>query len=209
MRRDATDIITTNKILHGNIDIEPSSVGRPIMTSTLPTRSNGTNLTVTKARTNFIKKKSYSFSIQFKWNSLPTNIKNTKSLSLCKSQTIGLSKLGNIDQPLMWIKDFLCNRYLRVVYKDSVSTPARVLSGFLQGPAISSLLFKVYISDLAEVVDLCDLILFADDSKAVGPLARKHDRIQLDHNNIGAWSEKNHLPLCIDKCVAFHFIWSA
>ena len=35
VRRDAADIITTCKILHDYIDIEPSSVG--IMTSTLPT----------------------------------------------------------------------------------------------------------------------------------------------------------------------------
>ena len=34
-----------------------------------------------------------------------------------------LSKLGNIDQPLMWIKDFLCNLHQRVVCKGSVSTP--------------------------------------------------------------------------------------
>ena len=47
VRRDATDIITTYKILYGNINIELSLVG--IMTSTLPTRSNGTNPTVRKA----------------------------------------------------------------------------------------------------------------------------------------------------------------
>ena len=96
-----------------------------------------------------------------------------------------LSKLGIIDQSLMCIKDFLRNRYQRVVYKGWVSTPAKVVSGIIQGSAISSLLFTVYISDLAEVVELCGLVLFADDSKAAGP-TRKHDRIQMDLNNIGA-----------------------
>ena len=43
-----------------------------------------------------------------------------------------LSKLGIINQPLMWIKDFLCNRNQRVVYKCSVSTPAKVESGIIQ-----------------------------------------------------------------------------
>ena len=83
----------------------------------------------------------------------------------------------------MWIKDFLRNRYQRVVYKGSVSTPAKVVSGITQGSAISSLLFTVYISDLAEVVELCGLILFADDSKAAGP-TRKHNRIQIKSNQI-------------------------
>ena len=77
VRRDATDIITTYKILHDRIDIKPLSVS--IMTSTLPTQSNGTNLTARRVRTNFIKK-SHSFSVQYKWNDQPTNIKNTKSL---------------------------------------------------------------------------------------------------------------------------------
>ena len=51
VRRNAVGILMTNKILHGNTDIEPSSLG--IITSTLPTRSNGTNLR--RARTNCIK----------------------------------------------------------------------------------------------------------------------------------------------------------
>ena len=82
----------------------------------------------------------------------------------------------------------MSNRYQRVVYKGSVSTPANVVSGVIQGSAISIVLLTEYIRHLAEVVELCDLILFADDSKAVGP-ARKHDNIQLDINNIGAWSK--------------------
>ena len=82
---------------------DDSSVG--IMTSTLPIRSNGTNLTVRSTRTNFIKK-SYSFSIQYKWNSLPTNIKNTKSLSFFKSLAYGhLTILSNF-------VSFICNVYL-------------------------------------------------------------------------------------------------
>ena len=57
------------------------------------------------------------------------------------------------------------------------------------------------------VVELCDLILFADDSKAVGP-ARKHNRIQIDLSDIGSWSERTHLPLCIRYVLTnmLHFI---
>ena len=61
VRGDATNIITTYKILHENRYIKPSSVG--LITSILPTRSNYANLTVRKGRTNLIKK-SYWFSIQ-------------------------------------------------------------------------------------------------------------------------------------------------
>ena len=114
-----------------------------------------------------------------------------------------LSKLGIINQPLMWIKDFLCNRYQRVLYKCSVSTLAKVVSGFIQGSAIINLLFTVYISDLAEVVDLSDLIFLSDDSKTVDPV-RKHDRIQMDLNNIGAWSKRNHSRFVLTNVL--HFI---
>ena len=63
------------------------------------------------------------------------------------------------------------------------------------------------INDLSEQASHCDIFLFADDSKVIGAATDSHeqDLVQQDFNSIGSWSEGNHLPLSIDKCMCIHY----
>ena len=118
-----------------------------------------------------------------------------------------LSSTGISAQPLDWITDFLSNRSQTVIYSDSVSAPISVTSGFIQGSVFGPLLFVSCISDLSEQASHCDVFLFAYDSNAIGaaPDSHEQDFVQQDLNSIGSWSEANHLPLSIDKCMCIHY----
>ena len=50
------------------------------------------------------------------------------------------------------------------------------------------------------------MFLLADDGKAVGPArsVANHSVIQLDLDEIGAWSLRYGLPLSLEKCVSLH-----
>ena len=70
------------------------------------------------------------------------------------------------------------------------------------------LLFVGFINDLPEQALHCDVLLFADDSKVIGAAVDSHeqDLVQQDPNSIGSWSEANHLPLSIDKCMCIPYL---
>ena len=118
-----------------------------------------------------------------------------------------LSNLGISAQPLDWITDFLSNRTQTVICSDSVSAPISVTSGVLQGSVLRPLLFEGFSNDLPEQASHCDILLFADHSKAIGAAADSHkqDLVQQDLNSTGSWSEANHLTLSIDKCMHIHY----
>ena len=56
---------------------------------------------------------------------------------------------------------------------------------------------------MPEQVTTCDIILYADDAKAVEASVDEHEHrlVQRDLDMVGQWSEDNHLPLSIDKCM--------
>ena len=119
-----------------------------------------------------------------------------------------LSSLGISAQPLDWITDFLCNRTQTVIYSDLVSTlSASFRESLHEGSVLGSLLFVDIIDDLPEQALHCNVILFADDFKAIGDAADSNEQglVQQDLNSIGSWSEAHYLPLSIDKCMSIHF----
>ena len=65
---------------------------------------------------------------------------------------------------------------------------------------LGPLLFVSFINDLPEQASHCDVLLFADDSNAIGTDAESHeqDLVQQDLNSFGSWSEANNVPLYID-----------
>ena len=62
-------------------------------------------------------------------------------------------------------------------------------------------------NDLPSLVSNCDLILFTNDSKAVGKCKNRdeHALIQKDLNVISNWSAENHLFFSIEKCACLHY----
>ena len=117
-----------------------------------------------------------------------------------------LSSIGISGELLAWPRDFLSNRTQFVFYQGAVSFLVAVESGVVQGSVIGPLLFTVMINDLPQQLTSLQMVLFADDGKAVGKASSQLDcqRNQADLNNIHLWSNINLLPLSVPKCQCFH-----
>ena len=112
-----------------------------------------------------------------------------------------LKSYGIEDKVHGWIKAFLENREQVVMVNGQKSYPAKVLSGIPQGSVLGPVLFVLYINDLPDSV-LCDILLFADDTKIFRPVRNKEDatQIQNDINRLQDWSNKWLLEFNTDKC---------
>ena len=74
-----------------------------------------------------------------------------------------LSSMGVKGSLLSWFRDYLCDRYQRVVLEGEQSTWGRINAGVPQGSVLGPLLFLVYINDITHVVN-SNIRLFADDT---------------------------------------------
>ena len=67
--------------------------------------------------------------------------------------------------PLLgWLRSFLGDRRLRVVFAGAESDDAVVSLGVPQGSILGPLIFLLFINDLPEFLDDVHLIMYADDS---------------------------------------------
>ena len=82
-----------------------------------------------------------------------------------------------------------------------------VLSGVPQGSILGPLLFLVYINDLQSVLETCQLLIFADDTKCFKQINSMSDVYQLqdDLNSLLKWSIDNHLHFNVSKFVLIRF----
>ena len=97
-----------------------------------------------------------------------------------------LSKLhsyGINTELVHWIESFLCHRTQRVKINGAFSNVKPVLSGIPQGSVLGPLLFVIYINDLPDVCKLlCNIFLFADDSKLYRHIVSENDHILLNQS---------------------------
>ena len=82
-----------------------------------------------------------------------------------------------------WIKDFLANRKQRVVVNGVHSDWRSVTSGIPQGSILGSILFRIFINDLPEVLS-CLVKFYADDAKVVD----NEVRLQANVNTAEQWA---------------------
>ena len=66
--------------------------------------------------------------------------------------------------PLQWMKSYLTNRLQFVQFNDHCSTPKTITYGVPQGSILGPLFFLLYISDICNVSQSVETILFADDT---------------------------------------------
>ena len=78
-----------------------------------------------------------------------------------------LSSLGISCELLAWLSYFVSNRTQFVFYQVAVSSPIAIESGVVRRSVIGPLLFTVMINDLSQQVTSLQMVLFADDGKAV------------------------------------------
>ena len=81
------------------------------------------------------------------------------AILLQKLESLGIQ--GKIHQ---WLKSFLSNRQQFVMINGVKSRGEPVQSGVPQGTVLGPLLFILYINDITEVINHCQIKIFADDS---------------------------------------------
>jgi hypothetical protein len=75
-----------------------------------------------------------------------------------------LEKGGITNSALAWIKNYLQDRYQRVVINGQASNWVHILAGVPQGSVLGPLLFLIFINDITHVIRHCQIRLFADDT---------------------------------------------
>lgn len=116
-----------------------------------------------------------------------------------------MNDYGIDDKILLWIKDFLSNRKMRVSVKGCSSSWREVLSGVPQGSVLGPLLFLIYVNDIPEWM-LSSIRLFADDTKLWTRISGPEDvaKLQQDLNRLQQWSDEWLLAFNINKCKVMH-----
>ena len=121
-----------------------------------------------------------------------------------------LSKLSNISisgKLLVWFHTYLTNRKQLVSINGAYSAVLPVTSGVPQGSILGPLLFLVYINDLPDVVNSCNVFLFADDTKCSRSIKTMNDCFHLQQcvDNLLSWSNKWNFHFNDSKCILMHF----
>jgi hypothetical protein len=76
----------------------------------------------------------------------------------------GAPKWGICDYLIKWFQSYLLDRFQRVIINGQTSGELPTKSGVPQGSVLGPLLFLVYINDLVNVINNCNIRLFADDA---------------------------------------------
>ncbi|RVE54679.1 hypothetical protein evm_000800 [Chilo suppressalis] len=130
----------------------------------------------------------------------------------CVSHETLLNKMKHYDVSnisLSLIQSYLSARIQKVVINEAESTGAPISMGVPQGSILGPLLFLIYINDLPHFTrDLCETVLFADDTSLVFKARRGndcYDEVNCALSEVLHWFTVNNLKLNSSKtkCVKF------
>jgi len=119
-----------------------------------------------------------------------------------KLASYGIS--GNL---LLTLKDFLYNRFQRVVLPNGMSSFKPVGSGVPEGSVLGPLLFLIFINDITDLfTGTVGIKLFADDIKIYLEISddSEWDCFQRSIDNISQWAATWQLKLNVQKCQQLH-----
>ncbi len=103
---------------------------------------------------------------------------------------------------LQWFQDYLSGRRQRVCVEKEESDWARAQKGVPQGSILGPLLFTIYVNDLPNEAEKCQIKQYADDttmSYAADTVGKLEDVLEKELNSIDRWVDRNRLKLNVKK----------
>ena len=122
----------------------------------------------------------------------------------CVNHDILLQKLdhyGIRGDTYEWMRSFLCGRTQQVCIQDTFSSRGVITVGVPQGSILGPLLFSIYVNDLPNSVNTCDINMFADDTElhyCHSHLQRVEEVLQNELEQVSNWMTVNRLKLNVE-----------
>ena len=107
-------------------------------------------------------------------------------------------KYGIKGQVLLWLENYLNERYQCTIANNIVSDIKLITCGVPQGSVCGPLLFLLYINDISDVLENCKVSLYADDTVIYILHENVNDALRLlqsDLDNLVAWCTDNKLTI--------------
>jgi hypothetical protein len=114
-----------------------------------------------------------------------------------------LSKYGICKNEYKWFESYLKSRSQIVSHNNSMSGLRNVNIGVPQGTILGPILFLLFVNDLSNSVEKCQINIFADDVViycAHESIEQLEYNLQYDMNNVFKWYQNNKLSLSLEKC---------
>jgi len=112
------------------------------------------------------------------------------------------------------LSSYLTNREQYVDFDGTESSILKISTGVPQGSILGPLLFIIYMNDIAQLTNVFEMIMYADDTSLQSTLntfnsnvnADINSKINLELNKISEWLKANKLSLNVSKskCMVFH-----
>ncbi len=114
-----------------------------------------------------------------------------------------LKCLGINNTEQAWFLNYLLDRVQCVSFSGATSQECYVSCGVPQGSILGPLLFVIYINDFTKSINLCKVVLHADDTIVLfahkDPDIKKHT-LETDLESAQHWFNCNKLNLNVSKC---------
>jgi hypothetical protein len=128
----------------------------------------------------------------------------TKAFDSIKHETLfkKLERYGIRGMALKWLKSYLNDRSIKVLFRNTLSKSYSVKCGAPQGSVLGPLIYSVLANDMPRCLKFGNCIMFADDTTILMTgknLPFLYRKINSDLNSLSQWFRNNSLSLNVNK----------